>query len=272
MRWVNKVRIFCIVIILLVVGIVLPTTVNAEGQYPKPTMYKYVNDYTGLLNQGDTDKLVSLARELEDKTGAEAAIVVIGTLNGHSIEEYANGLFREWGIGKKDKNNGLLILIVKNDRKYRVEVGTGLEGVLPDLKCKDIMETYATPKFKNDKYAEGLINSYSVFCDSIAKAKNLTLDNSLHVKEPSIQTQLSDSLGALKDKFVDSFDIGKYGFFLICLVALFKNRKKYMSRRSHSFFGTSYSDSDSSSDSGSGSDSSDFGGGSSDGGGSSGDW
>jgi uncharacterized protein len=86
------------------------------------------------------NSIVSIGRELYDKTGSEAAVVVIDTTGDESIEEYANGLFREWGIGNKQKNNGVLLLVAVKDRKMRIEVGYGLEGILPDGKTGRIRD------------------------------------------------------------------------------------------------------------------------------------
>src|SRR3712207_5318943 len=108
-------------------------SVSAKENIPKRTILKYVNDYTNTLNLDTKEYVVSLGKELEDKTGAQATVVIINSLEGQDIESYANKLFRKWGIGQKEKNNGLLILVSLDDRKRRVEVGDSLEGVLPDL-------------------------------------------------------------------------------------------------------------------------------------------
>ncbi len=100
--------------------------------------------------------ILSVGKELEDKTGAQATVVVIDSLEGETIESYANGIFRNWGIGQKDKNNGLLILLSVKEKKWRVEVGTGLEGAITDIYSSRVMNEFAVPKFKQNQYGQGL--------------------------------------------------------------------------------------------------------------------
>jgi uncharacterized protein len=166
-------RAFSAVLILLVL---LTSTVYAEGKFPEPTSKKYVNDYINLLSSDVQDNIISIGNELYQKTGAEAAVVVIDTTGDMSIEEYANGLFREWGIGNKQKNNGVLLLVAVNDRKMRIEVGYGLEGILPDGKTGRIRDEYIIPYFKQNNYADGVINGYRAICTEVAKEYNVQLN------------------------------------------------------------------------------------------------
>lgn len=166
---------------LLLVSSLLSFPVSADIQIPTPTTYKYLNDYTHLINETELNTIISIGKELEDKTGAQAVIVVIDSTNNIPIEDYAINLFRTWGIGQKNKDNGLLILLAVNDRAWRVEVGRGLEGAIPDALSNRVMESIAKPNFIDGKYGEGLISSYSTFCDYIAKEYNVTLDKSLNL-------------------------------------------------------------------------------------------
>ena len=108
---------------LFLIFLVFSFPANASTNYPDPLPSKYLNDYTGRIDSDSTKSIVSIGKELEDKTGAQAVVVVINSTNGAPIEDYAINLFREWGIGQKDKNNGLLVLLALNDKKWRVEVG-----------------------------------------------------------------------------------------------------------------------------------------------------
>ena len=129
--------------------------------YPQPTNLKYVNDYVNLLTLDEKEQIVSIGKELEDKTGAQATIVIISSLDDVPIEDYANKLFRSWGIGQADEDNGLLILLSIEDRSWRVEVGRGLEGAITDAGSGRVMRNLAVRISKND-YGTGLLNSYSV--------------------------------------------------------------------------------------------------------------
>ncbi len=117
----------------------------------------WVTDMPGALRAETVARLNSTIGDLERTTGAEMAVVVIGSLDGLSIEEAANKLFDLWGIGKKNKDNGLLLLWSTGDRRIRVEVGYGLEGVLPDAKTGEILDAYVVPKFKSAEFDEGLL-------------------------------------------------------------------------------------------------------------------
>ncbi len=117
----------------------------------------WVTDVPGVLRADTIARLNSTIGEFERTNGAEMAIVVIRSLDGLSIEETAVKLFELWGIGKKSKDNGLLLLWSTGDRRVRVEVGYGLEGVLPDGKVGRILDAYVMPKFRAGQFDEGLL-------------------------------------------------------------------------------------------------------------------
>ncbi|MBW9150183.1 TPM domain-containing protein [Clostridium sp. CM028] len=157
--------------------------VNAETKYPKATELKYVNDYAGVINSKSTEYILSVGKELEAKTGAQATVVVIDSLQGEPIEAYTTGIFRSFGIGQKGKNNGLLILLSMKEKKWRVEVGTGLEGAVTDIYSSRVMNDFAVPRFKQNQYGEGLRAAYSALADNIAKEYNVKLDKNVNVPQ-----------------------------------------------------------------------------------------
>lgn len=182
----------------LILGILCISPIYGKEEYPKPTQYKYVNDYANIIKMQDLENIVSIGKELEDKTGAQAVIVTINSLDGRNLEEYAHGIFQNWGIGNQKKNNGLLILVSKKDRKWRVEVGTGLEGVITDIESNRIMEKYFKPQAKNGEYGKGLKYSYSVISDNIAKEYNVKLNKNQNIRLPKANSRGSDSKNANK--------------------------------------------------------------------------
>ena len=117
----------------------------------------WVTDMPGALRADTIARLNSTIGEFERTNGAEMAVVVIRSLDGLSIEEAAVKLFELWKIGKASKDNGLLLLWSTDDRRIRVEVGYGLEGVLPDGKVGAILDAYVIPKFKSGQFDEGLL-------------------------------------------------------------------------------------------------------------------
>ncbi len=132
-----------------------------------PRSQGHVNDFAHMFSSHTTEILESRLVDFEKTTTNQIAVVTVETLNGRDIEGYANQLFREWGIGQKDKNNGVLILFAKNDRKSRIEVGRGLEGVLPDAICKTILDRNVRPDFRNGRFDQGVTNAVTAVTAAI---------------------------------------------------------------------------------------------------------
>src|SRR3979411_2903503 len=105
----------------------------AQNILPKPNPPRLVNDVAHVLSAEQVDILEHKLVALDDSTSNQIAVVLIKTLADYPIEEYAVKLFREWGIGNKKTNNGVLIVAAIDDRKIRIEVGYGLEGAIPDI-------------------------------------------------------------------------------------------------------------------------------------------
>ncbi len=115
----------------------------------------YVNDYAGVLTNSQESGIVSSAKSLAKETGAQVVVLTVESLEGRAMEEYAIEVAREWGIGDKEKNNGVLILLSTGDREIRVEVGFGLEGCLPDGKTGRLIDDYAMPYYSENDFANG---------------------------------------------------------------------------------------------------------------------
>lgn len=118
----------------------------------------YVNDFASALNADEKTTLETTLKDFHDKYGGEVAIAIVPSLGGDAIETYANTLFREWGIGQKDKNNGVLLVVAIEDRKLRIEVGYGYEGVLTDARSSEIIRNTITPYFKQGAYGLGVVS------------------------------------------------------------------------------------------------------------------
>src|ERR1700693_2285610 len=128
----------------------------------------YVNDFAGVLSAQAKEKLTALCAEVEQKTKAQIAIVTVSSLEGEPIEQYSIDLATAWGIGPKQKALGVLILYAPNDRRYRVEVGYGLEGILPDGKVGGFgRET--VPLLRQNNYSSALLLMTSRVADVIAR-------------------------------------------------------------------------------------------------------
>lgn len=163
---------------------------------PKPTAAAgiYVQDYAQVLSAEDKRRLLSIGQELDDKTTAQLAVVTVKTLDGQPIEDYALSILREWGIGSKEKNNGALIVVAVQDRRSRIEVGYGLEGLLTDGLTGRIQDQAMIPYFRKGNYAAGIVNGYAVTASLIAKnaGVQLTSINSEQIAVPAKTTNNTD--------------------------------------------------------------------------------
>ena len=115
-----------------------------------------VNDFVEVLSTEQKTALEEKLVSFEKETGHEISVAVIKNLGGDTIENYAEELFKEWGIGKKNADNGVLLLAAMEDREMRIEVGYGLEGALTDAETKWILDDTIAPFFKEGKYFEGI--------------------------------------------------------------------------------------------------------------------
>jgi uncharacterized protein len=135
--------------------------VAAQDIPARPNPPRLVNDFANMLSGEEQASLEHELVALDDSSSNQIAIVTINTLNDYPIEEYANKLFRAWGIGNKKTNNGILILVAKDDHKMRIEVGYGLEGAIPDITAGDIIENDLKPNFRSGNYYEGFEKAIS---------------------------------------------------------------------------------------------------------------
>ncbi len=136
-------------------SLAMPLNVNALSVPPRPTDIPIVDQTNTLTDQ----QKITLAKQIANeraKSGNQIAIVMVSTLENQSIEDYSLAVAREWGIGTSKNNNGVLLLVVKDDRRLRIEVGTGLEGSLTDVQTGRIIRNDITPFFKQNKYYEGI--------------------------------------------------------------------------------------------------------------------
>ncbi|MCC5911935.1 MAG: TPM domain-containing protein [Clostridiaceae bacterium] len=127
----------------------------------------YIQDYAGILSTEVKKDMLNMSRVLQEKTTAELVVVTIPTLEGRSVEEYVVHLFREWGIGDINENNGALLLIAEEERETRIEVGYGLEGTLNDGKVGAILDKMI-PYFQRGDYSAGVSTAYSLLVQEIA--------------------------------------------------------------------------------------------------------
>ncbi|MBI4970949.1 MAG: TPM domain-containing protein [Candidatus Omnitrophica bacterium] len=128
-------------------ALALPVPEKPEG---------YVSDYAGMMSPAARASLESQLAQFERETSNQVVVATFPSLDGESLEDFSIRLAEKWKIGQRDKNNGVIFLIFKNDRKMRIEVGYGLEGALPDATASVILNQIVTPLFRLGKFDDGI--------------------------------------------------------------------------------------------------------------------
>lgn len=143
-------------LVLTLFAVIISMSLASAMPVDDVTLDGYVNDYAGVLSENETVALTSLMESLHENGTAQMSIVTVDSLEGMSKEQYAMEIAHE-NLGDKESDNGLLLLVAVKERKYRVEVGYGLEGVMTDAKTGQLAREYMVPYLKNDKYGQGLM-------------------------------------------------------------------------------------------------------------------
>jgi len=165
-----------IIILLILAAIIWQGVIFAQSRdFPRAS--GFVNDFAGIVSPGEKTSLNLFIGELERKTSAEIAIVTLTDIGEATIEEYAVDLFENWGIGKKDKDNGLLILLVAGIRKVRIEVGYGLEGIITDGLAGEIIRQKMVPYFQKGEFGKGLYYATATISHLIARESGVELSS-----------------------------------------------------------------------------------------------
>ncbi|MEK7477126.1 MAG: TPM domain-containing protein [Candidatus Coatesbacteria bacterium] len=124
---------------------------------PRPAIRVWVNDFAGVIDEGTRGRIAALLEAHERATSNEVVVVTVPSLRGLTRQEFANRLFNDWGIGKKGKNNGVLLLVATGEHEAQFEVGYGLEPVLTDGRCGEITRQDMIPHFKRGDYPAGIL-------------------------------------------------------------------------------------------------------------------
>lgn len=145
----------------LLLFIALVISVFARGQIEKviparPVPPRLVNDFTGTLTPEQVQALEQKLVAYDDSTSNQVAVVIMNTTGDYPIDEVGLGIIRNWGVGGKEHNNGVVLLVAKEDHKIRIEVGYGLEGAIPDITAKSIIDNDLTPNFREGNFYRGL--------------------------------------------------------------------------------------------------------------------
>ncbi|MBI4163553.1 MAG: TPM domain-containing protein [Candidatus Aenigmarchaeota archaeon] len=149
----------------IIILLFLVATVSAT-EFPKPV--NYVSDFANIIDDDSEAAINALAAEIERNSSAQIFVATIKNTNPYTAKEYATKLFDEWNIGQKGVDNGILVLIaLEPERRWEVETGYGVEGILPDSRVGSLMREYLVPDLKENKYGDGIYKAVKVFGDVV---------------------------------------------------------------------------------------------------------
>lgn len=147
---------YFILLALLIGSFIAPAQSINEVVPKRPVPPRLVNDLANVLTPDQEATLEQKLVAYDDSTSTQVVVVTLNTLQDYPIEEVALQILRQWGVGNKEKDNGLVILAAIQDRKINIQTGYGLEGAVPDITAKTIIETDIVPNFKTENYYRGL--------------------------------------------------------------------------------------------------------------------
>lgn len=207
--------------------LLLPLTVFPQSNFDAESLLKpqsgkqqLVNDYANVLTPSQKQALEEKLIQFDDSTSTQIAVVIIPNLGGYEVSDYAVQLGRAWGVGGKEFNNGVVLLISKEDRKLNISTGYGVEGALPDVTASHIIRDLIVPSFKGNDYYGGIDRGV----DAIIKA---------------VQGEYKAPEGYHKQKGVSVGTILFLVILIIVLLSIFKNNGgggTFMSRRGYRGF------------------------------------
>ena len=168
-----------VVFVSLSIAASLVTAVHGAPNFPAPR--GFVTDAAGVIPDEVARRIRARLEELRTKTGTEVAVVTASSIAPLTVEEYATELFARWGIGQKEKDNGVLLLLALKERKIRIETGYGIEPILPDGKVGAIIRGVMLPRFKQGALADGLMAGAEAVAQIVAQAEGVILSGSRDV-------------------------------------------------------------------------------------------
>ena len=155
-------------VLFLIVWSLLTSVAYGQAIPPKPNPPRLVNDLANILTAEQEQALENKLVKYDDSTSTQIVVLTIETIGGTSIEEYALQILRDWGVGNKRTNNGIVIVAAIQDRKMRIEVGYGLEGVVPDITAQHVIEENLAPNFREGNYYRGFDQAADALIEAAA--------------------------------------------------------------------------------------------------------
>lgn len=186
----NKNRIS--LIILCIIVLISTFSYGAKLKLPEESYEFYVYDEANIINNDVENYIIDVNKELYKKTGTQIVVATVNSLQDLDIESYGLKLYEKWGIGSREYDNGILILISPNDGLIWIEVGYGLEGQLTDSKTKRIIREYMISSFSDDKFSQGILDGFSQIILEVEKEYDITLSKPQQGNIPNNSNNLDD--------------------------------------------------------------------------------
>ena len=178
---------------------------------PEPTNDFFVNDFAGVISEEDEQKIMKIGADLYSQTTAQIVVVTVHSLDGNEVNDYALELGREWGVGSKETNNGVVLLLSVNDREVTIQVGYGLEGCLTDAGTGRILDDYAIPYLSNNDFSTGLLEAYKAIVGDVCTEYGVELNPNYQITYDDYDYHYSNDLS-------DTDDFGSIMLFATALV------------------------------------------------------
>ncbi len=230
-------RFLNIFIATLILLLTLPISAFA-GEFREPTNNFFVNDFADVIDSKDEEEIMAIGSSLFKQTTAQVVVVTVDSLDGYNEKEYALKLGREWGVGSKDKNNGVVLLMAVKERKVTIQVGYGLEGCLPDGKTGRILDDYAIPHLSKNDFSTGLTEAYKAITSIVYEEYDVTPEVDYDYKE-YIKDDKNEKIFTILQTII---------ILVIVLVITFAGRGKGKKNGSTVIFGPFYGSSSNNSD------------------------
>ena len=168
------------ILLTIMVAALFPVNSYAWDPPASPKPASAILDQAGVLSDADHQKLDSQLKRINSSSANEIAVLILPTLDGEAIDDVGIATAKAWGVGKKDLDNGVLVVLAMKEHKYRIETGKGVEGDLPDLKCNDILANVLRPYMKKGDVAGGLTATIDAIASTIANHKSDVASGNKH--------------------------------------------------------------------------------------------
>ena len=191
-----------------------------------PGYSSYVNDYAVVITEKDKASMESVAKEVEEKTGAQIAVLTVKSMSPYtSIDEFGMAVAEKWKVGEKGKDTGIIIILAMEERKVRIEVGYGLEGIFNDARVGRILDNTIIPYFRGGDFSAGLRRGGFKIADTIGKEMDVELDE---------RTKMQDS------NFTESLCIFIFFVIFVSIFILMIRRMNNAKRTGRRYYGSSF--------------------------------